>query len=156
MLRLNELDRLKKKRKRIGRGGSRGGTSGKGHKGQKARTGSAPEIKPFFEGGQMPLSRRIPCRGFTNIFKKEFAIFNLSDLEAKFQSGDEVNQETLREKGLLKGKKNPLIKILGNGALNKNLVVKAHAFSKSALEALEKARGKAELIKEINSGSVAT
>lgn len=155
MLRLNELDRLKKKRKRVGRGGSRGGTSGKGHKGQKARTGSGPEIKPFFEGGQMPLSRRIPRRGFTNIFKKEIITFNLRDLEAKFESGEQVTRDTLREKGLLKGKKEAaLIKILGNGELTKKLVVKANAFSKTALQAIEKAKGKAELMQEISGGSV--
>lgn len=156
MLRLNELERLNKKRKRIGRGGSRGGTSGKGGKGQLARTGGRSEIKPFFEGGQMPLSRRLPKRGFTNVFKKEYSVINLVDLEERFSSGDHVNETTLREKGLLKGKKRSLIKVLGTGTLSKSLTVSVHAVSKSAIEAIKGAHGTVELTGEIASGSVAS
>jgi large subunit ribosomal protein L15 len=144
MLQLHNLDPLKKKRKRVGRGGSRGGTSGRGHKGQKARSGSGKELKPFFEGGQMPLSRRLPRRGFTNIFKKEYSIVGLRDLERCFNDGDTVDTGAMREKGLIKGKKDPLVKILVKGALTKKLTVHADAFSKSATEMIEKAGGVAQ------------
>ena len=121
MLQLNNLVSLNKKRKRVGRGGSRGGTSGRGHKGQKARSGSHT-LKPFFEGGQMPLSRRLPRRGFVNSFKTEFKILNLDQLEAKFAVGEVVSELTLREKGLIKGKKASFIKVLGSGALSKAII----------------------------------
>ncbi|MFH1643991.1 MAG: 50S ribosomal protein L15 [bacterium] len=141
MLQLNELAKLKKSRKRIGRGGERGGTSGKGHKGQKARTGSASELRPFFEGGQMPLSRRLPVRGFTNAFAKKVKIINIKDLEAKFSENEIVNKQTLVKMGLIKGKDNYLIKVLGKGVLSKPLTVQVNSISKSALKAIEKAGG---------------
>lgn len=141
MLQLHELKSLKKKRKRVGRGGSRGGTSGRGHKGQRARSGSRSELKPFFEGGQMPLSRRLPCRGFTNIFKKEYCLIGLKDLEARFDADAVVDKKALREKGLIKSRKTPLVKILSNGTLSKKLTVHADACSRSALEAITKAGG---------------
>lgn len=150
MLQLHNLQSLKKKRKRVGRGGGRGGTSGKGHKGQNARTGSGPEIKPFFEGGQMPLSRRLPRRGFTNIFKKEYLVISLKDLERCFEDGDTVNKKTLREKNLINGKKDPMVKILSKGKaltegeLTKKLTVQVDAFSKSAAEMIKKVGGVAE------------
>ncbi len=150
MLQLDKIESLCKKRKRRGRGGDRGGTSGRGHKGQKARTSGKSDAKAWFEGGQMSLSRRLPRRGFNNVFKKDFAIVNLRDLENNFSSGDLVSKELLFEKGLVKGnKKNVLIKILGKGALTKKLNVSAQAFSESAIKAIEGCGGKAELIKEV-------
>lgn len=131
--------------KRIGRGhgSGNGKTAGKGHKGQNARSGGG--VRPGFEGGQMPLQRRIPKRGFNNIFAKQFAIVNLGDIEAKFEAGATVDTTALVESGLVK---RPLdgIKVLGNGELTKNLTVKVAAFSKSATEKIEKAGGKAEVI----------
>jgi large subunit ribosomal protein L15 len=144
MLQLHNLEPLKKKRKRVGRGGSRGGTSGRGHKGQRSRSGGKIEIKAFFEGGQMPLSRRLPCRGFTNVFKKEYAIISLKDLERCFADGDTVTPGTLRTKGLIKGKKTPLVKVLCNGELTKKLKVEVDAYSKSAIERIEKTGGTAK------------
>lgn len=147
MLQLHNLQKLKKARKRVGRGGDRGGTSGKGHKGQLARTGGRANVRPFFEGGQMPLSRRLPRRGFTNVFKKQFVLISLSDLEAKFNDGDVVNMDQFVEKGFIKnkeGKAPQLVKVLCNGTLSKKLTVHAHAFSKSAIEAINKAGGTAE------------
>ena len=141
MLQLHNLESLKKKRKRVGRGGSRGGTAGRGHKGQRARSGGPSELKPFFEGGQMPLSRRLPRRGFTNIFKKEYVLIGLKDLELRFDVGAVVTKAALREKGLIQGRKEPLVKILSNGTLTKQLTVHADAFSKSAIEAITKAGG---------------
>lgn len=145
MLQLNNLESTSKKRKRIGRGGDRGGTSCRGHKGQKARSGVSGELKPFFEGGQMSLTRRLPKRGFINSFKKEVLIINLKDLELKFNNDEIVNKKTLLEKNLIKGKRKFLIKILGNGQLNKKLTVKADLFSKSAVEAIQNAGGKVEV-----------
>lgn len=153
MLQLNNLSKLKKARKRVGRGGDRGGTSGKGHKGQKARTGGLQKMG--FEGGQMPLTRRLPKRGFTNIFKKEFSIVNLKDLENKFENGEIVNVKTLAEKGLVKNI-SVKVKVLGNGNLSKKLTVHAAQFSKSAQEAINRAGGEFKLSKELNSGSVAS
>jgi large subunit ribosomal protein L15 len=150
MLQLDKIESLCKKRKRRGRGGDKGGTSGRGHKGQRARTSGKSDMKPWFEGGQMSLTRRLPRRGFTNVFKKEFSIVNLRDLENNFSSGDIVNQEILFDKGLVKGnKRNFLIKILGKGTLTKKLNVSAQAFSESAIKAIEGCGGKAELIKEV-------
>ena len=143
MLQLHNLEPLKKKRKRVGRGGSRGGTSGRGHKGQKSRSGSN-KLKPFFEGGQMPLSRRLPRRGFTNIFKKEYIIIGLRDLERCFKDGDNVDVSAMRVKGLVKGKKGSLVKILVKGELTKKLTVHADKFSKSAAEMIEKVGGVAQ------------
>jgi large subunit ribosomal protein L15 len=149
MLQLDKMGSLCKKRKRRGRGGDRGGTSGRGHKGQKARTGGKSDAKPWFEGGQMSLSRRLPRRGFTNVFKKQFDIINLSDLEKNFSAGDQVTAETLREKRLIKGQGKSLVKILGQGKLTKKLDVVVSAYSASAISAIEGCGGKAELIKEV-------
>lgn len=157
MLQLHKLETLNKKRKRVGRGGSRGGTSGKGHKGQRCRTGVGGELKPFFEGGQMPLSRRLPRRGFTNVFKKNFMLVNLSDLENNFDSEDIVTKVSLIKKGIIRGRKSLLlpIKILANGSLSKKLTIQADAFSKSAATAVEKAGGVIKQIKEADRGGIA-
>ena len=133
-----------KSSKRIGRGhGSGWGkTAGKGHKGQKARSGGS--IRPGFEGGQMPLQRRIPKRGFNNIFAKEIVAINVSALEA-FDNGAEVDANALIEKGIIK-KEYDGVKILGNGNLTKKLSVKVAAYSESAKQKIEAAGGKAEVI----------
>jgi large subunit ribosomal protein L15 len=133
-----------KKQKRVGRGdgSGHGKTACRGHKGQRARAGGG--TRPGFEGGQMPLQRRLPKRGFNNPFKVELAIVNLDQLE-KFAADSEVNPETLSQKGLVAGK-NRRIKILGEGALTKSLTIKAHSFSAKAKEKIEAAGGKAELI----------
>ncbi|KKQ32986.1 MAG: 50S ribosomal protein L15 [candidate division TM6 bacterium GW2011_GWF2_37_49] len=152
MLHLDKLTPIIKKRKKLGRGGDLGGTSGRGHKGQKARTGGRFELGPLFEGGQMPLSRRIPRRGFNNnAFRKEFIVINLQDLENKFQTEDVVNFETLKSKNLINGK-HVFVKILGQGDLTKKLTVQADAFSKTAIQAIQKAGGTVELIKEFERG----
>ncbi|RMF58987.1 MAG: 50S ribosomal protein L15 [Calditrichaeota bacterium] len=129
-----------KRRKRIGRGqgSGYGGTSGRGHKGQRSRSGS--KIKPWFEGGQMPLQRRLPKRGFTNIFKKEYQIVNLKQLE-RIKKATEINPDVLFEAGLI-DKRDAAVKILGDGDVGKALTVSAHAFSASAQEKIEKAGGK--------------
>jgi large subunit ribosomal protein L15 len=143
MFQLNDLAPLVKKRKRVGRGGSRGGTSGKGHKGQKARTSGT--VSPAFEGGQMPISRRLPKRGFNNKnFKKRFEIVSLAQLEKSFNDGENIIKETLVERGIIKGKSNTLLKVLGGFNLTKKLIVSADAFSKSAIESINKVGGKAE------------
>jgi large subunit ribosomal protein L15 len=132
-------------RKRVGRGpgSGLGKTSGRGEKGQKSRSGFAR--KPGFEGGQMPLHRRIPKRGFTNArFRKEYAIVNLERLEA-FEAGTIVTPELLVENGVIKKVKDG-VKILGNGKLTKALTVKAHKFSAHSQEAITKLGGKAEAI----------
>ncbi len=132
-------------RKRVGRGigSGLGKTSGKGHKGQNARSGGG--VRQGFEGGQLPLFRRLPKRGFTNaMFKTEYAVINLSDLN-KFEDGATVSPELLKEMGLVK-KQLDGIKVLGNGKLEKKLVVKAHKFSNVAKEQIEKLGGKAEVI----------
>jgi len=154
MLQLNTLDSLVKKRQRVGRGGCRGGTAGKGHKGQLARTGKG-EIKAFFEGGQMPLSRRLPRRGFINIFKTHYQIFSLSDLDRIFNAGDVVNERTLRDKGLIKGKAGEPLKVLANGTLSKALEIHVHACSASARQIVEQAGGSVSLLKEISGDSSA-
>ena len=133
-------------RKRLGRGigSGLGKTSGKGHKGQWARSGGG--VRPGFEGGQMPLIRRIPKRGFNNHFRKVYSIVNLSILE-NFENGATVDIKELNDKGLIKLVKDCVgLKVLGNGTLSKSLTVKASAFSASAKEAIEKAGGKAEQI----------
>ena len=135
-----------KARKRVGRGigSGTGKTSGKGHKGQNARSGGG--VRPGFEGGQMPLFRRLPKRGFTNVFKKEYALVNISVLE-NFEDGTEVTPEILINSGLIKkAKAKDGVRILGDGELTKNLTVKAHHFSKAAAEKIEAAGGKAEVI----------
>ncbi|AAM25417.1 large subunit ribosomal protein L15 [Caldanaerobacter subterraneus subsp. tengcongensis MB4] len=134
-----------KKKKRVGRGigSGHGKTSGRGHKGQNARSGGG--VRPGFEGGQMPLTRRIPKRGFTNIFKKEYAIVNVGTLEERFEDGAEITPEVLIEKGIIKDVKDG-VKILGDGELTKKLTVKAHKFSQSAVEKIQAVGGKAEVI----------
>ncbi len=133
-----------KSSKRIGRGhGSGWGkTAGKGHKGQKARSGGS--IRPGFEGGQMPLQRRIPKRGFNNIFAKKIVAINVSALN-KFDDGAEVTAEALVEKGIVKNVYDG-IKVLGNGNVTKKLTVKVAAFSESAKQKIEAAGGKAEVV----------
>ena len=130
--------------KRIGRGhgSGQGKTAGKGHKGQKARAGRG--IRPGFEGGQMPLQRRVPKRGFNNIFATEYAILNVAALNA-FEDGAVVDLEAVKKAGLVK-KGCDGLKVLGNGALQKNITVKAAAFSEAAKAKIEAAGGKAEVI----------
>jgi large subunit ribosomal protein L15 len=140
-----ELNNLKPKkgsrrpRKRIGRGpgSGHGKTAGRGEKGQKSRSGYSSQLG--FEGGQMPLHRRLPKRGFTNIFKTEFHVLNLSDLE-QFDSGATVDEAALRSAGVVKGGRRK-VKVLGNGELTKKLTVRADKFSKSAREKIEAAGG---------------
>ena len=124
-----------------GHGSGNGKTAGKGHKGQKARSGAT---RPGFEGGQMPLYRRIPKRGFTNIWGTEYTVLNVEDLN-RFDADTVVTPELMKEIGMVKQVKDG-IKILGNGTLEKNLTVKAHKFSKTAVEKIESAGGKAEVI----------
>ena len=134
-----------KKRKRIGRGTSSGTgkTAGKGHKGQNARSGGG--VRPGFEGGQLPLFRRLPKRGFSNAkFKTEYAVINLSDLN-RFENDTVITPELLKEMGLVKNQIDG-IKVLGNGTLEKKVTVKAHKFSSVAKEKIEKLGGKAEVI----------
>lgn len=142
---LSPAEGSKKSVKRIGRGhGSGWGkTAGKGHKGQKARAGHG--MRPGFEGGQMPLQRRIPKRGFNNIFAKDIVAVNLSTLDRKFENGAVVDIDALVEAGVLKNSFDG-VKILSNGKLTKSLTVKANAFSKTAKEKIEAAGGKAEVI----------
>lgn len=128
-------------RKGRGAGSGNGKTAGKGHKGQKARSGGG--IRPGFEGGQMPLQRRIPKRGFVNIFATQYATINLSDLE-KFEDGAVVDAQAIVDAGLLK-KTLDGVKVLGNGEITKKLTVICAAFSASAKEKIEKAGGKAEV-----------
>jgi len=156
MLQLNNLESLTKDRKRRGRGGSRGGTSGRGHKGQRARSGGKSGIKPFFEGGQMPLTRRLPRRGFTNRFRKEYVLVSLSDLEHKFSAGEVVTHETLRACGLLKAKQTGRVKIIGNGVLSKALTVQVRACTHGARAKIEQAGGSIQSMKEMGSDSTST
>ena len=146
-MRLNELRPAKgarKKEKRIGRGpgSGHGKTSTKGHKGQLARAGGGKA--PGFEGGQMPLIRRIPKRGFHNIFRIEYAVVNLKML-TRFEGQENITPQRLREAGLVKSR-NARIKILGEGELTRPLVIQAHRFSQSAIEKIQKAGGKAEVL----------
>ena len=145
-MKLHELNNLEaKNRKRIGRGpgSGNGKTAGKGHKGQNARSGGG--VRPGFEGGQLPLYRRLSKRGFNNYnFQVKYAVINVSDLN-KFENGTEITPELLKEMGLVK-KQLDGIKVLGNGKLTKKLTVKASVFSKSAKEKIEKNGGKAEVI----------
>jgi large subunit ribosomal protein L15 len=131
-------------RKRVGRGvgSGMGKTSTRGHKGQNARSGGG--VRPGFEGGQNPLYRRLPKRGFNNPFRKEFAIVNLEDLST-FADGTEVTPEVLMEFGIVKAPKDG-IKILGNGELTVKLTVKANKFSQSAVEKIQAAGGQTEVI----------
>jgi large subunit ribosomal protein L15 len=135
------------KKKRVGRGpgSGLGKTSGKGHKGQKSRSGYSS--RPGFEGGQMPLQRRLPKRGFTNIFKKQWIEISLAKIEENFNSGDDVTPEILHNRGLIKKAKHDLV-ILGNGEITKSMNISAHRFTKTAKEKIEKAGGSAtEIVK---------
>lgn len=130
------------KRKGRGTGSGLGKTAGRGHKGQKARSGGG--VRPGFEGGQMPLVRRLPKRGFTNIFARVYSELNVEDLNC-FEQGTVVTPEVLKECGLIK-KLNDGVKILGQGELTRQLTVKAHKFSKSAQEKIESAGGSTEVL----------
>ncbi|MEG1646021.1 MAG: 50S ribosomal protein L15 [Clostridia bacterium] len=135
----------RKSTKRLGRGigSGLGKTSGKGHKGQKARSGGG--VRPGFEGGQMPLIRKIPKRGFNNIFKKEYAIVNVCSLEA-FENGTVITAELLRATGVIGKIETYGLKVLGKGTLTKQLTVQANKFTKSAEEIITKAGGKVEVL----------
>jgi large subunit ribosomal protein L15 len=146
-MKLHELKAVpgsRKAPKRKGRGTAtgQGKTAGRGSKGQNSRSGGG--VRLGFEGGQMPLYRRIPKRGFTNIWRNEPAIINVGDLNI-FEEGAEVTEEALKEKGLIRKSDNGL-KVLGEGKLERRLTVKANKFSKSAMEAIEQTGGKAEVI----------
>ncbi len=147
-MRLNTLKPAqgsRKKRKRVGRGpgSGLGKTAGRGQDGQKSRSGGS--IRPGFEGGQMPIQRRIPKRGFSNYpFKKHYAIINVEDLNI-FEDGTEITPELLKEKKIIKKLEDGL-KVLGNGKLEKNLTVKAHKISKSAQQQIEANGGKVEVL----------
>jgi large subunit ribosomal protein L15 len=145
-----EINKLKprpgslKSKKRVGRGDSsgHGNTAGRGTKGQRSRSGV--KIGAYFEGGQMPLSRRVPKRGFRNVFRKRYAIINVEQLN-RFNDGETITPERLIEDGLIKKIMNGL-KILSKGEINKKIIVKAHKFSKEAINKIESAGGKAEVI----------
>ncbi len=131
-----------KKKRIVGRGSSsgRGTTAGRGNKGQQSRSGG--KVYVGFEGGQMPLFRRIARRGFSNYpFKKEYLVLNVCDLELKYADGETVNAKTLAEKGMINKKANPLIKILSNGDVTKKLTVEVDKISSTAKEKIEKAGG---------------
>jgi large subunit ribosomal protein L15 len=142
------LNNLKKpdgsthKKKRVGRGpgSGLGKTAGRGNKGQKSRSGYS--AKRGFEGGQMPLHRRLPKRGFTNIFKKQWIEISLAKLEAAFETGEEITPQVLHERGLIKKAKHDLV-VLGTGEVTKALNISAHRFTKAAREKIEKAGGTA-------------
>ncbi|HPD02038.1 MAG: 50S ribosomal protein L15 [Christensenellales bacterium] len=135
----------KQSQKRLGRGigSGLGKTSGKGHKGQRARSGGG--VRPGFEGGQMPITRRVPKRGFVNEFKKEYSIINVGSLE-NFDDGAVVNAALLLEAGLINKLEPYGLKVLGGGSLTKKLTVQANKFSKAAASAIETAGGKAEVL----------
>jgi large subunit ribosomal protein L15 len=146
-MRLDDLSPMKgskTKRKRIGRGlgSGHGKTSCRGHKGQKSRSGA--RIRPGFEGGQMPMQRRLPKRGFTNIFKKEYDLINIRDLN-KFESNSILDIDTLKGAGLIKGAKDG-VKLLGDGEISRPVEIKVHKASESARDKIEAAGGKVELI----------
>ena len=146
MLNLSNLspqDGSRRPKKRLGRGRAtgHGKTSGRGHKGYKARSGSG--IKPGFEGGQMPLQRRLPKRGFNNIFRKEYAVVNVKDLE-KLDAGSTVNRQMLLDAGLIKKKFN-LVKVLGDGEISKALTIAVDKVSKTARQKIEAAGGTIEV-----------
>lgn len=134
-----------KKKKRLGRGDSsgHGGTSTKGHKGQKSRSGGYHKLG--FEGGQMPIARRLPKRGFTNISRREMVVVNVASLTQSFKEDSIVDLQALREQGLIRSVKKP-VKILGNGEISIPLTIRAHAFSQSAIDKIQKAGGKVEYI----------
>jgi large subunit ribosomal protein L15 len=143
---LKPFPKSKHKEKRVGRGhgSGHGKTSCRGYKGQKSR--KSPDIAPWFEGGQTPLIRRAPKRGFKNPFKVEYKIINIKDLIKKFQPHEVVDYNSLKERGLLKGKNKP-IKILGEGEIDIPLIVRVNAISQTAKEKIEKAGGKVEIVK---------
>jgi large subunit ribosomal protein L15 len=143
MLKLNNIGAPKganrdKKRRGRGPGSGTGKTGGRGHKGQKARSGGG--IPPWFEGGQMPLNRRLPKRGFTNIFKKQFQLVNLDALEAKFEAGATIDGAALAAAGLVKFADRP-IKLLGRGKVEKSFQIVVAKASKTAVAAVEAAGG---------------
>jgi len=147
VMRIHELspaEGSRKKRKRVGRGpgSGHGKTSCRGHKGQKSRSGGGP--RPGFEGGQMPLQRRLPKRGFNNIFRKHYSIINIEDL-SRFAPNSSVDSESLRKAGLVK-KERDGIKLLGNGEISHPLVIQVHKVSKTAKEKIEASGGKVEVI----------
>ncbi len=133
------------KKKRVGRGpgSGLGKTAGRGNKGQKSRSGYSAKIG--FEGGQMPLQRRLPKRGFTNIFKKEWIEVSLAALDRSFEAGEEITPEVLHERGLIKKAKRDVV-VLGTGELTKALKVSAHRFTKSAREKIEGAGGSVNVV----------
>jgi large subunit ribosomal protein L15 len=131
------------KRRGRGTGSGNGKTAGRGHKGAGSRSGTKKKL--YFEGGQTPLTRRIPKRGFVSVFKKSFQIVNLSDIFKKDPLDKEVTAEWLYENGLIRSAAEP-VKILGDGDCAKSVVIRAHSFSKSAREKIEKAKGKAEVV----------
>ncbi len=146
-MRLEELQptegsKFTAKRKGRGPGSGNGKTAGKGHKGQNARSGGG--VRPGFEGGQMPIYRRLPKRGFTNIFAKEYVTVNVEVFE-RFESGAEVTAETLKQAGIISKVKDG-IKVLGRGEITKPLTVKAAKFTQSAVDKITAAGGKAEVI----------
>jgi len=146
-MRINDLSPVKgsrKRKKRVGRGpgSGHGKTSCRGHKGQKSRSGGS--IRPGFEGGQMPIHRRLPKRGFTNIFKKEYVLVNVKDLE-RFDADSTLDIDALKDAGLVKDVKDG-VKLLGDGAISRPLTVKVHKVSKVAREQIEAAGGKVEMI----------
>jgi large subunit ribosomal protein L15 len=146
-MRLNELKAPKgshHRRRRVGRGEGSGvgKTSGKGSKGQRARSGG--NVRPWFEGGQMPLQRRLPIRGFTNLFHKNYTIVNL-DVLSRFPDNTIVTPKLLKSVGIIKKEKDG-VKILGDGELDKSLIVKAHCFSKTAEAKIREAGGRTEVI----------
>ncbi len=148
-MKIHELGRdpgRAKKRKRCGRGEASGlgKTSGYGHKGSQARSGRGKGYGGGFEGGQMPLQRRVPKRGFTNKFREEVEIVNLSTLE-QFENGTTIDVDTLKERGLIRNRVK-VLKVLGDGDLSKKLTVKAHRFSKSAKEKIEASGGTTEVV----------
>ncbi len=149
-MKLNEIGipyGARKKIKRVGRGvgSGHGKTSGKGHKGLKSRSGAGGKLRPGFEGGQMPLIRRIPKRGFNSKFKVISQVVNVEQLN-HFRVGEVVDLKKMRESNMIKTLNKP-VKVLGDGDVKKSLTVYAHSFSKSALDKIVKAGGKAELIK---------
>lgn len=133
-----------KTKKRVGRGNAsgHGTTAGRGTKGQNSRSGSS--IRPYFEGGQMPLSRRVPKRGFKNIFSKQYTIINVGELN-RFNEGEIITPERLLQEGMVKKIRNG-IKILGKGEVNKKLTIRAHKISKGAVSKIESAGGKVEVM----------
>ena len=141
---LSPLKGARKKRKRVGRGpgSGHGKTSCRGHKGQKSRSGGS--IRPGFEGGQMPLQRRLPKRGFTNIFRKDYALINVRDLE-EFGPNADLDIEALSKAGLVKRLKDG-VKLLGEGEISHPVTIKVHKVSKTAKEKIEAAGGKVEIL----------